>query len=242
MPDLHILSGAYALDSLDEIERAGFERHLRSCGSCPAEVLEFQEATASLAERVAMEPPAQLRSRVLTQVARTRQASPIVRVRRSRPSLRRLLAVAAAGVVIAGTAGLGGVAWQSQRTADDATVAAAREAAKAAAITRVLTDPDKLEASKRPSIGGTAVVVAARGKAVLATDALPAAPSGKVYQVWRIDKNSTISSAGLLKLANGAGQSVVDGVGKGDTVAISVEPAGGSRQPSTKPIVAIPVA
>ena len=35
-PDLHHLSGAYAVDALDEAERSAFERHLAVCAACRA--------------------------------------------------------------------------------------------------------------------------------------------------------------------------------------------------------------
>ena len=243
MPDLHMMSGAYALDALDDIERAGYERHLRSCGSCAAEVIEFQESTVFLAERVALEPPAYLRARVLAEASRIRQTSAGCRARPARgTSLRRLVGVAAAGLVIAGAAGLGGVAWQGHQAADQAQIAADAAADRAAELTRVMTDPSRLEAVKQPSVGGTATVVAAQGKAVLATNAMPTAGAGKAYQVWVIDKTATIRSAGLLSLKGGSGQSLVPGVTKGDTVAISVEPESLSEQPTTTPIVLIKVA
>jgi anti-sigma factor RsiW len=76
MPDMHQLTGAYALDALDDVERASFERHLRTCGSCAAEVIELQEAAAGLADRVAIAAPDGLRGKVLAEVSRTRQISP----------------------------------------------------------------------------------------------------------------------------------------------------------------------
>jgi hypothetical protein len=243
MPDLHMMSGAYALDALDDVERAGYERHLRSCGSCAAEVIEFQESTVYLAERVALAPPVYLRSRVLAEASRIRQTSAGSRVRPARGgSLRRLVAVAAAGLVIAGAAGLGGIAWQGHQAANDAQIAADAASDRAAELTRVMTDPGRLEAVRTPTVGGTATVVAAQGKAVLATDQMPVAAPGKAYQVWVIDKKASIRSAGLLSLKNGSGQSLVPGVSKGDTVAISVEPEGLSQQPTTTPIVLIKVA
>ena len=36
--DIHGLSGAYAVDALDDVERAEFERHLAQCPECQAEV------------------------------------------------------------------------------------------------------------------------------------------------------------------------------------------------------------
>jgi len=242
MPELHLLTGAYALDALDDVERAGFERHLRSCGSCAAEVIEFQEAAAGLADRVAMDPPEHLRAKVMAEVARTRQLSPTGRVQLHRPSLRRILSTAAAAVVIAGTAALGGVAWQSHESAQDSQIAADRAADRAAELTNVLTDPSRIEAVSQVAGGGTATVVAAQGKAVFVTKALPALPSGKQYQVWLVKADKQILSAGMLGVRDGSGQSLVTGVSNGDAVAVSVEPTGGSKQPTTTPIVAIPVA
>jgi anti-sigma-K factor RskA len=234
MSELHLLAGAYALDALDDVERAGFERHLRSCDSCPTEVREFHEAAASLADRVSAPAPDRLRSRVLEEVSRIRQVPPHQRAPRRRPSARRMLASTAAAVLVAGSAGLGGIAWQSQRSAD-------RAAEYSTRMTRVMTDPGRIEAVGAPSVGGRATVVAAGGRAVIATAALPTPPSGRGYQLWVI-RGSVIRSAGMLDLRGGAGESLVDEVKNGDVVAVSVEPEHGSKQPTTKPVVAITVA
>jgi anti-sigma-K factor RskA len=233
MSDLHILTGAYALDALDDVERAGFERHLRDCDSCTIEVMEFRESAVSLAERVFDAAPVGMRSRVLAEVRTTRQQSP-GRVSLHRPSLRRTLATAVAAMVIAAGAGLGGVAWQGHRAAHTAQV-------EASGLARVMTDPGRIEVVGAPSVGGTATVVAAGGSAVFATDKLPAPPTGKAYQLWLIRPDQKITSAGLLKLRHGSGQSLVTGVTVGSQVAVSVEPAGGSKQPTTKPVLALTV-
>ena len=47
-PDLHHLSGAYAVDALDEHERTSFETHLAVCPDCRAEVAELTAAAHSL--------------------------------------------------------------------------------------------------------------------------------------------------------------------------------------------------
>ena len=43
MSDLHKLTGAYAVDALDDIERARFEQHLAACEDCRAEVVELAD-------------------------------------------------------------------------------------------------------------------------------------------------------------------------------------------------------
>ena len=45
--DVHSLTGAYAVDALDDLERARFEQHLATCADCVAEI-----GRASCRERV----------------------------------------------------------------------------------------------------------------------------------------------------------------------------------------------
>jgi anti-sigma-K factor RskA len=66
---LHALAGAYALDALDDAERARFERHLASCATCPDEVRGFTAAAAELGRAAAVTPPPALKGRVLADVA-----------------------------------------------------------------------------------------------------------------------------------------------------------------------------
>ena len=65
-PDIHTLSGAYALDALDPAQAAAFERHLESCEPCREEVSSFRAAVAAMAEDAAAVPPERLRSSVLS--------------------------------------------------------------------------------------------------------------------------------------------------------------------------------
>ena len=73
---IHALSGAYAVDALDDDERAGFEAHLPGCRDCQVEVAELRRAAAELAHDVAEEPPAALRASVLGAIAQVRPLPP----------------------------------------------------------------------------------------------------------------------------------------------------------------------
>ena len=77
MSDIHALSGAYAIDALDDIERAQFERHLAECAECRAEVESLREAGGMLAEAVSATPPPGLRDRVLADIATVRPLPPV---------------------------------------------------------------------------------------------------------------------------------------------------------------------
>ena len=79
MSDIHKLSGAYALDAVDDLERAAFERHLAECEDCRTEVAGLRETAALLAETAAVTPPPSLRDSVLSGISQVRPLPPIVR-------------------------------------------------------------------------------------------------------------------------------------------------------------------
>jgi anti-sigma factor RsiW len=229
--DLHTLSGAYAADALDRVERDVFERHLETCDSCRAEVRELQATTARLAVGVSATPPAALRDRVLAEVGRTRQLSPqgdVVRLdeRRSRPWYRQP-ATAAAAVLLVVAIGLGGLAVQENRQKADAERLAQRIAA-------VAVDPQRTVHTVPVAHGGTGTVVAADGIAVFHGSDLPRLPDGRAYQLWRISGQES-QSAGVLG-RGGELTGVVTDLGPGDAVGVTVEPAAGSSQPTSDPV------
>lgn len=242
--DLHSLSGAYALDALDPgAERDRFTRHLSRCQSCASEVRGFREVATAMAFAATAEPPAGLRDRVLAAAARTRQLPPEIRTH-ARPQHTRTRVpwvpwlsgvVATASIVVAVLFGFAQAHTQdelNQVRAENQAISLLLSAPKAKLLTYPVTH------------GGTATVVLAADRHELAvvTTGLPALPSGKVYQLWLIGKPA-ITSAGLLPPAKD-GQTppvLATGVVKGDALGLTVEPAGGSAQPTTKPILALPL-
>ena len=122
MSDIHALSGAYAVDALDDDERAQFEEHLAGCPACRSEVDSLREAAALLAETTVTAPSAELRDRVLADIAGTSAAAARAgaTVTALEPRRRRrvvtFLAAAAAAVAI----GTGGIVWQQVNDDDPA--------------------------------------------------------------------------------------------------------------------------
>lgn len=76
MTDVHALSGAYAVDALDEAERARFERHLATCSECETEVATLIAAATELSAMTQLTPPASLRAAVLRDIATVRPLPP----------------------------------------------------------------------------------------------------------------------------------------------------------------------
>ena len=226
MTDVHALSGAYAVDALDDIERAAFERHLAECADCRTEVAGLRETAALIAETTATEPPAALRARVLAEISTVRPLPPEIPapVARRR-GLRLLLAVAAAVVLV----GAGAVVWQ-QPWADDSS-------STVATPDQVLSAPDAQSSSVELSGGASATVTYSDsvGKAVIETHDMPPPPDGKVYQLWLQQPDEGMVSAGLMP--DPSQTVLLSGDAATATAAgITVEPEGGSPEPTTTPI------
>ncbi|MER5640179.1 anti-sigma factor [Kitasatospora sp. NPDC002227] len=245
-PDLHTLSGAYAAHALDAAEREGFERHLARCSACAGEVAEFAETLARLGAAEAAAPPAGLKEQVLAALPEVRQLAPVAAVspagaRRRWPARRWGRFALAASV--AGAVGLGGLAVQQHREADQARdraaaaqAAASASAASAARFAALLAAPDARTVSARDGAGsGTVVWSPARGQAAFLAAGLPQPKAGTTYQLW-YDDAGTMRPAGLLP---GAGGSVlltgaIDGA---SGVGVTLEPAGGSLHPTGRPVM-----
>ena len=239
--DMHSLSGAYSLDALEAgAERDRFARHMNRCQSCASEVRGFREVATALAFAATAEPPPELRDRVLAAAARTRQLPPEVRTH-ARPRRTRSWVpwisgvVATASIVIAVLFGFAQAHTQQQLN---------QAQAENKAISLLLSSPQVTLLSRSTTKGGVATVVlaAARHQLVVVTNGLPALPAGKVYQLWLIGKTKIVS-AGLLPAATSGRTAPVlaSGVVKGDTLGLTVEPAPGSVQPTTTPILALPL-
>ena len=242
--DLHTLTGAYALDALDSAsELSRFNRHLSRCQSCASEVRGFREVATAMAFAATTEAPAAMRERVMTAAARTRQLPPEIRTharpRRTRGSAPWIPwlsgAIATAAIAVAVFFGFAQSHTQNelnQVRAENQAISLLLSAPRAKLLTYPVTN------------GGEATVVLAADRHELAvvTTGLPALPPGKVYQLWLIGKPA-ITSAGLLPPAKDGRTPPVlaTGVVKGDTLGLTVEPAPGSAQPTTKPILALPL-
>ncbi len=255
---IHDLAAAYALDAVDESERAAFEEHLAGCAECRASVAELGDTAALLAATTQIEPPAALREQTLARVAgtsrQTEQPAPGIpeggrrresetvsdlssaRHRRSRSRSSQWLAAAgAAAAVVVGTV----VAWQ-QPWADQLS---GRPTVQLSATQQVLT-ADDAERFVEQVDGATVTVVRSAGldQAVIVTEAMPPPPQDRVYQLWYFDEQGQPVGAGLMPEDADDGQNTVLLEGQAATAqgaGVTVEPEGGSEQPTSEPVVAI---
>ena len=230
--DLHTLLAPYSLDALESSESARFEAHLGQCSACQGELAGFEETAARLGDAVALTPPASMRSRVLTEIVRTPQERPVVTVLAQRRGLRSAVPrLAAAAAFLVGTIGVGGYAIERDK-AHEADV-------RSTTITSVLAAPDAATTSKTFSTGGNVRLVAspAKDSAVIVANDLARLKGNKVYQVWMINGAGPKSQGTFTR----SGTMIMRGAGGADSVAITVEPEGGSKQPTSPPILKIAI-
>jgi anti-sigma-K factor RskA len=209
----------YVLGALPDVDARDFERHMRGCELCRADVETLRPAVEALplsVERV--EPPPELRRRVMAavdaDVKARRAVARAARAPRFSFSFRLLPALAVACVLL--VAGIGvGVAL----TGDDAR-----------------TVPGQVEPD-----GASARVELRDGSGKLVVDGMSQPPGDRVYQVWlRSGKGAPRPTDALFEVRGGKAEVAVPGdLSEVDEVLVTHEPRGGSAEPTRAPAIIV---
>ncbi|ANE79359.1 anti-sigma factor [Mycobacterium adipatum] len=232
--ELLSLATPYALDAVDDAERAEIDRRVRAAdaetsAAFAGEVRQVREAMALVAGTTAAEPPAQLRDRLLAAVS----AEQTGQVRQLRAPRRRwtTAAVAAAAAVVIGVGTFGIGYWL-------------RPAPTVTTAEQIFAAPDVRTVSGQIPTGGTATVVFSRERnaGVLVMNNVEPPATGTVYQMWLID-NEGPHSAGVMDAGAIAPSTtaVLPDLGSSTTLAFTVEPGAGSQRPTTTPFASLPL-
>ena len=158
------------------------------------------------------------------------------------PSRRRRRGLAwsgwAAAAVLAGVAiGLGVHSASQQRQLNALSQ-------QAGVVQQLLSAPDARSGRAAVRTGGTAMVLDSRSRdeAVISFTGLSAPPTGKTYQLWMIGPTGARSGGLLTVPATGNPNPVVaHDLGDAQTIGLTVEPAHGSAQPTTTPVLLLPM-
>ncbi len=234
-PDIHTLAGAYALDALPEDERRFFEAHLDVCDACRSEVAELQATAAKFAAASPEPAPPSLRDRVLAEIDTVRQEPPPPQVV-ERPGLWErargaLIGAAAAALIV--IVGLTAVVARMNTRID-------RLEARNAEVYEILAAEDArmVAAAGQGGVRARFIISQAEDRAMMIAQGLPPLGGERVYQLWFID-DSGAQPAGLFRpRGDGRALHVLAGNVPDDAkIGITVEPAGGSLQPTTDPIL-----
>ncbi|MHB1329297.1 MAG: anti-sigma factor [Gemmatimonadales bacterium] len=236
------LASDYVLGHLSDAERREFDAALATSDELAHEVAEYRELHAYLSGNDTVTPPTGLKQRLMDRVAVT----PVPDISPLPKPANRWWGLAAAALLLV-SLGLGGQVWRLQQlvAARDTVVAeTARTLADRQATIDALLDPGVrlttlVAPGERPPV--VQVFHNRRGRTVLlhATE-LPTAPDGRVYQLWLMPREGNpipsvtfnTDSAGRQLIA-----SITIPAAEIAGFALSIEPAGGSTQPTTTPIL-----
>ncbi|WP_394768693.1 anti-sigma factor domain-containing protein [Lacisediminihabitans sp.] len=276
--ELHLLAGAYALGALDDADRARFEEYLLTSEEARAEVASLSDTAVILGLASTPEaPPADLKARLMAQIAVTPQLAPLGAA--EAPVLSAVASVDSTPAPAVDAEPSADAARAIRRASESPAQAKATArwytrpvtvlVAAAAAVALFvggnllglansndgqqqatkfaeLTSASDVQRSVSPVAGGgTATLFWSLDleRSAVVIDKLPALPAGKTYQLWYIDTAGAKPAGTFDAARSGSTLRVLDGaIASGDTVGITVEPSGGSKKPTTKPIVAIPSA
>ncbi|MFJ2837839.1 anti-sigma factor domain-containing protein [Nocardia sp. NPDC087230] len=225
----------YALDALDPQQRRAIDDELAAAD--PERAREFLAAVSRIRETMAaltvsdsVPPPARLEAALMRALDRLDpQVRPLTRRDTQGKGWRLRWLTAAAAAVVA--VGIGtGVAVVIDRTNDGTGAITAQQ---------VLDQPDSRESSVAITGGGAMTVhqSTALGAAAVSFQDMPALPADRAYQLWRIPTGGAPRSVAVME----GPASVVTAVDAADTLAVTVEPAGGSAGPTTPVIVSMTV-
>jgi anti-sigma-K factor RskA len=244
--ELHSLAGAYALNAVSGPDEDRFERHLAGCEQCRLEVRGFGETAARLGASQAVRPRPELRDQALRTAARTRQLPPgrqaqpgpaAARARWGRPGQGpwpRLVAAGVAAAVLAAAAVAGVTALRDEHRIS-------LDQASGHELAAVLSAPDVVMLTSKVTGGGKATVLMSHHMRALvfAVAGLPPLPAAKGYELWLIGPSGS-RPQGMLP-AGAARPVMVAGLADGDQVGVTVEPRDGSAQPTTRPVLLMPL-
>lgn len=277
---LHLLTGAYALNALEPGERESFEDGALESEETLREVRSLSETAARLAEDTApVTPPARVKADIMAAIRKTPQlpairdadeatkdtppaADPVPRpgdaetstpgvldlgserARRRAPGGRnshgtKYLAAAAA-VLLVTSGGLTGVVISQNQQQDQLRDQVSAIGASNEKMLRIFSASDVKSASQSMDDGANVTVTysASAGLAALSAEGLPQLPKDKGYELWLIGDDGAVP-AGMLDSSGGSTNTAfIEGsVSSSTHVGITVEPAAGSPQPTTDPIM-----
>ncbi|MEP6714296.1 MAG: anti-sigma factor [Terriglobia bacterium] len=208
---------AYAVGSATDPERSEISAHLgRSCPLCTSGVRTAMTTTAAIAGAVkVVDPPRSLRRRIIALV---------------KPGQQWSWAVLAPWAVAAALALVFLLKFPGAQPASDARLSQAIS---------ILEDPATRDVSfGEPAARGRVFVHSGKGVVFIAAH-LPALEAGRTFELWVIPNSGNPIPAGTFASEKDATAMYVrpGPVVDAAALAVTVEPAGGSAQPTTKPFI-----
>ena len=240
------LKDAYVLGALPEEERLSFEDYLATHPERQAEIDELGAVAGLLAfSPQEQEPSPQLRSRVM-EVVEAEAGSGRVRDRSTFARIGDYLSVRSVALGAAALLVIGLLSWnvmlqgqvedlqgrvqdaqgQIQDLQGELEVAQAQQ-----------SQTIKLKGSWAEQGAIAEVASMQKHQIILVARNMPSVPEDKTCQIWVI-KGDVPKSSGLFQPdGNGTATPITNSITKADVIAVTVEPAGGSKKPTSDPVL-----
>lgn len=232
--DIHALAGAYALDALPGDEKAFFERHLAQCEACTAEVAELTETAARLGTAAAVAPPPDLRAKILAAADVTRQLPPEPAPQatpRGWDAMRGRLLMPVAACLALVVLGLTGLSINLGQNLQDARSEVARNADVMSVV--AAGDLQTVELAMGAGAPGRFLFSPSQDEGVLVGQGMSDPGDGKTYELWLIHDGTPVPAGVFGPDADGSAVAAVEGIVRdAERVAVTIEPAGGSKRPT----------
>lgn len=251
-------TAAYVLNALNEQERTEFETALAESEETEREVIELRDTATMLGFAVdPVQPSVELKANIMARLNATPQLPPVA----TQPSERHPVASISETTTVSGAAesrartrwflrpggmlaaaAVAAVLFLGGTLVGQSIVRNDFEVAQATALAQLQTAADSEQASVDLAGGGTATLVwsSEQQRSAILIDGLGQLPSGETYQLWYIGEQGPVSAGTFEAAESGTTWRVLDGeITGGDVVGVTVEPDGGSPQPTTEPIIAI---
>jgi anti-sigma-K factor RskA len=240
--ELRELLALEAVGALSDTERAELDDAIEGRPELRAELESLRGAAATMADAVSEPPPPSLRARVLEEIATTPQEPafpapesatvpepppapvvPITSARHHRWVRWGAIAAAAAAAAV-------GVLVVSPFGSDDA----------GDHVAEVLEDPNATTIELTGELSGLRLVHSEAADAtVLEGTGVPAPEGDDVFELWRFAGTTPEPVIREFRPEDGMVVELMEGVDPGDDVfAITIEPAGGSDEPTSEPVAA----
>jgi anti-sigma-K factor RskA len=222
---------AYALGALEPEQAAELERHVEGCERCRSELRWLEPAVRTLPESVQRhEPPPGLRRRLMAEVRDDARSAPAADADGARPERRRA------------RRGLGSLGWRPLTG-----LALALLAVAVVAGYEIGSDGSGDGGSTNTIVAGhapgvTAKMVSEGDGGTLRLANVKPLPDGRVLQAW-VRRDGEVEAVPALFAPNreGSASTTIDDMSGVDTVMVTSEPSGGSKAPTSAPIVTIEV-
>jgi anti-sigma-K factor RskA len=235
--DVAALISAHALGVLEPDQAALAEEHIAASDDCRRAYEDALETAAALALAVDdSEPPAELRGRILAAARAERPAA--VRSPVRVPAPRRGLRLAGLLTPSTGFAALGvaaAIAFALIAVSQHDSASSARDRERA--LVAIVSAPDARIVPLAPTAGGApgGRVIVSNGRAALVSSLRPP-PPGRTYQAWGLRPGGA-APVPLPTFSHSGAVLILNGIGSYSGVGVTVEPSGGSQQPSSAPFV-----